>query len=273
MLTTDSFQRPQDLSRAEDPAVLYAKSYLLIRSVLAFIGILLPIAFIVGEAYFIDGGVQVRGSLSSYYHSTMRDLFVAALAVTGFLLLTYMAGQRNTYDYWLSTAAGIAVLGVVFFPTTRPGVGSAPTCGTLPEPAGCSAMQQQLGEALTAKIHLVSAAIFVLSLAAIAFVYAHRERRYNAQPRLAAIQTVCGWVIVLAVVWVVLGNWVDLQIGPLTPLYVTEVVSVWAFGLSWLLTGRALLARLIPGVKAPPLPTTPHEAATPATGAGPATYR
>jgi hypothetical protein len=176
----------------------------------------------------------------------MRDLFVAALSVTGFLLLTYMAGQRNTYDYWLSTVAGIAVLGVVFFPTTRPGVGGAPACGTSPEPAGCSAVQQQFGEALTARIHLGSAAVFILSLAAIAFVFARREERRNANRRLATVQMACGWVIVAAVAWVVLGNWVDLRIGPLTPLYVTEVVAVWAFGLSWLLTARALLARLTP---------------------------
>jgi hypothetical protein len=265
MLTTDSFQRPPDLTPAQNPAVLYAKAYLLIRSVLAFIGILLPIAFIIGEAYFIDGGVQIRGSLSSYYHSTMRDLFVAGLAVTGFLLLTYMAGQRNTYDYWLSTLAGIAVLGVVFFPTNRPGVGDAPRCGTLPEPAGCSAVQQQLGEALTARFHFASAAAFILSLAAIAFVFASREKKYNARPRFAVVQRICGWVIVAAVVWVIASNWVDLQIGPLTPLYVAEVAAVWAFGLSWLLTARALLARLIPGVQTP-LPTATDEAATPTIG-------
>lgn len=245
MLTTDSFQRPTDLSRPDD-AVLYAKSYLLLRSVLGFIGVLLPIAFIAGEAYFIAGGFQIRGSLSSYYHSTMRDLFVAGLAVTGFLLLTYMAGQRGTYDYWLSTIAGVAVLGVAFLPTTRPDLGDGPMCGTLPEPAGCSAVQQYLGEEFTAKLHFVSAAVFILSLAAIAFVFAHREKEYNDRPRLAMIQQACGLVIVAAVLWVVLGNFVDLRFGPLTPLYLAEVVAVWAFGLSWLLTARALLARLIP---------------------------
>ncbi|MCA2217410.1 DUF998 domain-containing protein [Jidongwangia harbinensis] len=262
MLTTDTFDRPADLGRPDDPAVLYAKSYLLVRSILGIIGVALPIAFIVGEAWFIDGGVQVRGSLSSYYHSTMRDLFVAALSVTGFLLLTYMAGQRNTYDYWLSTVAGIAVLGVAFFPTTRPGIGDAPACGTSPEPAGCAAIQQHLGEALTARIHFVSAAVFILSLAAIAFVFARREKRHHTDPRLATVQMVCGWVIVAAVGWSVLGLWVDLQIGPLTPLYVTEVVAVWAFGLSWLLTSRALLARLTPRARAP-LPATPRAAVTP----------
>jgi hypothetical protein len=262
MPTTDSFPRPPELGPADDPAVLYAKSYLLIRSILAFIGILLPIAFIVGEAYFIEGGVQIRGSLSAYYHSSMHDLFVAALAVTGFLLLTYMAGQRRTYDYWLSTVAGVAVLGVTFFPTWRPGLGDAPRCGTVPEPAGCAAVQQLLGEQLTARIHSACAAVFILSLAATAFVFAKREKRYNNRPGLARVQYACGWAIVASVAWVALGNWVDLRIGPLTPLYLGEVVSVWAFGLSWLLTARALLARLMPGPK-PSSPARPADAATP----------
>jgi hypothetical protein len=195
MLTTSTFPRPSDLGRADDPAVLYAKSYLLIRSMVAFIGIALPAAFIIGEAFFLEGSVQIRGSLSSYYHSSMRDLFVAGLSVTGFLLLTYMAGQRNTWDYWLSTVAGTAVLGVVFFPTTRPGLSStAPRCGTEPEPAGCSAVQQRLGEVLTGHIHLVCAAVFILSLAAIAFVFAHREREVHDRPGLAKVQMICGWV-------------------------------------------------------------------------------
>ncbi|MEV6495213.1 hypothetical protein AB0M20_42330 [Actinoplanes sp. NPDC051633] len=252
----------------KDSASLYAKSYLLIRSVLAFIGVLLPIAFIIGEAYFIGGAVQVRGSLSSYYHSPMRDLFVAALSVTGFMLLTYMAGQRNTYDYWLSTVAGIAVLGVVFFPTNRPGIGAGPRCGEIPEPAGCAAIQQSLGEAVTARVHYTSAAIFILSLALIAFVFARQERDRYGNLKLAAVQRLCGWVIIGSVAFVIVGNWLHLRIGPLTPLYIAEVVSVWAFGISWLLTARALLKRIVPGVKAP-LPVTPAEAALPAVAAAP----
>jgi len=251
----------------KDPASLYAKSYLLIRSVLAFIGVLLPVAFIVGEAFFIGGRVSVRGSLSSYYHSPMRDLFVAALSVTGFMLLTYMAGQRNTYEYWLSTVAGVAVLGVAFFPTNRPGVGSGPRCGDASEPAGCSAIQQHFGEAFTARIHFTCAAIFILSLALIAFVFARQEKKFH-NVKIAFVQRVCGWAIFGAVAWVLLGNWVDLQIGPLTPLYVGEIVAVWGFGLSWLLTARALLARLVPGVTTP-LPVPPGVSAAPAAAARP----
>src|SRR6266496_784753 len=95
----DGFVRPIDLSNLRDPAVLYARSYLLIRTVVGVIGILLPLAFILGEAVFLGGGVQVRGSISAFYHTSMRDIFVGALCVVGLLLITYMAGQVKRQDW------------------------------------------------------------------------------------------------------------------------------------------------------------------------------
>ncbi len=47
-------------------------------------------------------------------------------------------------------------------------------------------------------------------------------------------------VIVAAVLWVAAGHFLELTIGPLTPLYLAEVVSVWAFGVAWLLKARDL---------------------------------
>lgn len=88
-LTTDTFQRPRDLSDGAD--ALYARSYLLIRLVVGGIGILLPTLLFVLDGLVLKGGLSVRGSLSAYYHSGARDLFVAGLCVTGFLLITYMA--------------------------------------------------------------------------------------------------------------------------------------------------------------------------------------
>lgn len=251
-LTKDTLPRPRNLADGDDPAVLYAKSYLLIRAVVGFIGILLPFVFIIGETYFLRGGVHVRGSLSAYYHSSMRDLFVAGLCVTGFLLATYMAGQRKTLDFWLSLVAGVTVIGVAFFPTSRPGqMNDAPRCGTTPMPAGCSPVQQQLGETLTATIHFVCAAVFILSLAAIAFLFAYREKKWNDSTGMWLVQKICGWVIIAAVLWAVVGELIDATVWELTPLYLGEVVSVWAFGVSWLLTGRDLLRRLVPRYRQP----------------------
>jgi hypothetical protein len=238
-LTTGSFQRPADMWDMEDPRVLYVRSYLLIRKLVGIIGIALPLVLIAGEAFFLRGPVEVRGSLSAYYHTDMRDVFVGALSVIGFLLLTYMAGQRNTFDFWLSCVAGAAVLGVTFLPTQRPGLSEDdPRCGVTPEPTGCSPVQQAWGETLVSVLHFVAAFVFIVALAAICFLFAHRARVFDRNLAVARFTAGCGWAIVAALAWIGPGMVVDLQIGPLTALYVGEVVSVWAFGAAWLVKGR-----------------------------------
>ena len=222
-LTTATFERPADLADGSDPRVLYARSYLLTRLVVGAIGICLPFLLWVVDALVLRGGPTTRDSLSDYYHSGARDLFVGALCVIGCLLLTYLAAQPRTWDYWLSTVAGVAVLGVASLPT---------------------------GDDTVGVVHFVCAGVFILSLAALCFVFAARDRRYGGHPRL---HRACGIAILAAVAWVLLGTVVDLSIGWLTSVYLGEVVSVWAFGLSWLVKGADLLhltpasARRTPG--------------------------
>ncbi len=238
-LTTGSYERPADMWDMADPRVLYVRSYLLIRKIVGILGIVLPVVLIAGEAFFLRGPVQVRGSLSAYYHTDMRDVFVGALCVIGFLLLTYMAGQRTTWDFWLSCVAGAAVLGVTFLPTQRPGLSEDdPLCGVTPEPTGCSPIQQAWGETLVSVLHFVSAFVFIVALAAICFLFARRARVFDNDLAVATFTAGCGWAIVVSLVWIGLGMVVDLQIGQLTALYVGEVVSVWAFGAAWLVKGR-----------------------------------
>src|SRR5438132_210540 len=85
---------------ADEPGMeLYVRSYLLIRTVVGVLGIALPLVLIVGESFFLKGSAEVRGSLSAYYHSPMRDFFVGSLCVIGVLLITYMAARVNA-DFW-----------------------------------------------------------------------------------------------------------------------------------------------------------------------------
>jgi hypothetical protein len=251
MPSTDTFERPAVLG--DDPKSLYARSYLLIRALVGVIGVLLPTAMFALEGTLLKSGWEVRGSLSAYYHSGARDLFVGALCVTGFLLLTYMAAQRNTWDYWLSTVAGVAVLGVALLPTSRPSsYDGTPACGpgSDPIPPGCTALQQRLGEDLVAGVHFTFAAIFILSLAAICFIFARREERFTQNRRQARFHRICGSVILLGVAWVVVGNLASLEPFSLEPLYVGEVVSVYAFGASWMVKSYDLFKRLFGRVTA-----------------------
>jgi len=252
----------------------YTRSYRAIRLVLGFLGVLLPIMLIIGEAFFLSGGFHARGSLSAYYHTSVQDIFVGGLCVIGFLLATYMAGEPRSWDFVASLIAGIAVLGVVFFPTSRSGLPiGAPACGSQPEPLGCSPVEQTLGEHTTAEIHAGFAIAFIICLAVMSFLFAtsevlSRRERLSARskhgsrafrsPGLFFIHTLCALIILIAGAWAFLG----VNFGELTRLYIGEVASIWAFGLSWLLAGFYLTA---PARHKPPRTTT--QGPSPATDA------
>lgn len=214
--------------------IRYQRSYIIIGALVGIIGVLLPFVFIIGEVFFLRGGVHVRGSISGYYHTSMRDVFVAGLCVTGFLLATYRSSEVRTREFWFSLVAGIAVIGVVFFPTGRPGLAeNAALCGTAPEPPGCSPVQQHFGETFVATLHFGCALAFILSLALICFVFARQGGNTSAK-----LQVSCGWTIIAAVVGAVVGELNDFAAWELTALYLGEVISVWAFALSWLAESR-----------------------------------
>jgi hypothetical protein len=237
------------------------------RLVVGFLGVALPLVFIIGEAFFLRGGVHVRGSISAYYHTAMQDIFVGGLCVIGFLLATYMAGEWRTLDFWASLIAGLAVIGVVFFPTTRSGLpAGAPACGSVPEPPGCSAVEQALGEHQTALIHGACAIVFILFLAVMSFLFATSELAPKQDPpmppggpkpkafgsrRLFWIHTSCALVILAAGAWAFAGA----GIWELTPLYIGEVAAIWAFGISWIIAGfdRTAPARVKPVAAPAPL--------------------
>lgn len=231
----------------DDDTPQYRDSYLLIRTVVGAVGFLLPVVLVLGDYFFLPGTIQVRGSLSSYYHTVMRDFFVGSLCVVGFLLITYRAAPPRRREFWLSLVAGIAVLLVVFFPTERPDVPKgAPRCGDpgAQFPTGtCSPTEGKFGELATARVHFTSAAIFILMLAVICFLFAHEEAAKGHVKR-TRFHRACGWAILGAIAWVAVGGFFRLNLFTLTPLYLGEVVSVWAFGLSWLAKGKDLRAMI-----------------------------
>lgn len=250
-LTTTSYDQPEDLA-GDDPASLYVRSYLLIRTVVGVLGVALPTMLVLADWLLLGGEAELRGSLSAYYHSPARDVLVGTLFVVGVLLMTYLAGQRRTWDFWLSLVAGVAALAVALLPTPRPGLAeSAPRCGTEPRPAGCSGVQQALGETVTGVLHFVGAAVFILCLAAMCFLFARRAVRFDGAVGIARFFRGAGVVILLAAAWSGLGSVAGIEIDGLEALYLGEVVAVYAFGLCWFVSGRRLWARLVPPAVVP----------------------
>lgn len=219
---------PQRPPAQDTGARLYVRSYLLMRLVIGVVGVLLPVALLVGDWWFVDGGPTTRGSLSAYYHSGMRDVFVAALAVIGVFLLTYMAFHYN-WDNVLSVVAGLTALGTAMFPTDG---------GEVLTP-----LQRELGESLVAGIHYTCAAVFILALAAISWRFGTREharsdRTAGQQRRWWLYHRACASTIVGAVVLIVLTQ--TTGVWDRSSILVGETVAALAFGLSWFVKGAEL---------------------------------
>jgi hypothetical protein len=221
--------------------ILYLRSYLLLRVAIGFIGVGLPFLLLGGDLFFLKGTPRARGSLSAYYYSGMRDVFVGILFATAIFLITYKVVEY-TLDNALSMLAGIAAMAVALFPTSRPkGDG-----GLTPPPL--TPLQEALGERAVGTVHGVSAVLFILSLAVISFFFGVREgrrtqRRNGRRAKMSPtfwrrFHWACASVVVLAVVFVaaskLLGWFEDYSV------LVGEAVAVFAFGLSWLMKGLEL---------------------------------
>jgi len=255
MVDTTTFPRPENWytptgdGDARDSAVrLYIISYLFTRTIVGVLGIAFPAFLLFGEWTFLEASVQVRGSISAYYHSPVRDVFVAFLCVIGFLLITYMAGKWRSVDFVVSFVAGVALILVAMFPTERPNLAAnAPACGSVPAPADCAPVQRRIGEARSERIHYASAAVAFGSLFAISLVFGRREQRFAKKPLVAWVHYVCSAAIALGVLVIVAGELFDAgSIWILTPLYIGEVLIVLAFGVSWLVKGADIRKALLP---------------------------
>lgn len=185
-------RRPEQMRDRDSPEYLFASSYLLTRFAVGLVALVLPWGLVVSDAEVLESP-RIRGSMSAYYHSSARDVFVGALFVVGAFMLSYMAARMRTWDFWLSSTGGVAALGVAVFPTAREtglvegarvGVEpSATSCADYAGPPYCSAVQEQLGESVSRAVHLGCAGLLVLLLAGLCVVFALRELGYGPAAR------------------------------------------------------------------------------------------
>ncbi len=218
--------------RPQDPdTVRYVRSFLLLRVLVGALGFALPFALVLIDGVWFDGSPFPRTSLSAYYYSGARELFVGAQAATGVFLIAYKVAEINL-DNTLSLVAGVGVLAVALFPTNRPG-----------GPVGLTPLQDRLGESLVAGIHYTAAATFITALGVISFFFGLREgarpRSGNRSPAFwRGFHWTCAGLIAAALLWSLVTEVADA--GPAESLLIGEAVAVWAFGVSWLWKGLEL---------------------------------
>ena len=212
----DVLPKEEVARRSSDPgSAPYIRSYVFMRRVIGRLAFILPPLIVFGEPLFFDDRPFPLGSLSAYYYSGFREIFVGLLWAIGVFLILYKWPER-TRESRVSTYAGFAVLVVAVFPTGKPGAKVATT-----------PLQDWLGEEWVERIHFGAAGIFIFLLSRISRYWA-RNRRDRKQ-----LHKSCEWMIIVALALAILEGAFD---WPDYGILVAEFVAVWAFAISWLAT-------------------------------------
>ncbi|HKN98687.1 MAG TPA: DUF998 domain-containing protein [Pseudonocardiaceae bacterium] len=200
-----------------------AHSYLFLRRAIGLIGVALPVVLIVGKV-LLDGGGPLD-SISDYYYSGMRNVFVGSMVATGVFLLSYRG--YGLVDDVTSDAAGVGAIGVGLFPTT-PFFG-VPT----------------RTDRLVGWAHLASAALFFAGLIVFCLFLFTRSigPRTRRKVNRNAVYVASGLTMIVVLVLAGLVQAVfHAGVGPPHWVLWLESTAVEAFGVAWLVKGTTILA-------------------------------
>jgi hypothetical protein len=209
--------------RPEDPRVL---TYLALRKAVGFVALGLPFVLAI-PWWFIRQPHMLQSSISAYYYTGMRNLFVGSLCAISMFMLC--ARGYDIQDEIAGVFSSLCALGVAFFPTT-------PQCHP-------TRRQFDVGVA-----HFTFATLLFLTLAYFCLVLfkmsaeGHTITRQKRQRN--QVYTICGCAIIGSLFLIVLIQILlkrTYLIGHLGTLFCFETTALFAFGIAWLTKGEAFL--------------------------------
>ncbi len=199
-------------------------SYLTLRKAVGSLGIALP--FILAIGGLLVHKLAIQSSMSHYYHSDMRDIFVGILCAIAVFLISYKGYNRE--DDYVGDLAGLFAIGVALIPTA-PDLAT----GTV---------------AVVGGLHLLFATGFFCTLAYFSLFLFTKTNTSNPTPQKKQRNTVykvSGFIILIAIGLIgflaILPDSTSEPIKSLKPVFWLESIAIIAFGISWLTKGEAIL--------------------------------
>lgn len=218
------------MSSNEQPQVI---SYTFLRRTLGILGVSLPIVLILGSIIIGDCH-EVQSSISNYYHTKMRNVFVGFLFALSLFLWTYKGYSSSKWDNRLGNISCFLGLGVVFFPTAV----------TQAELTTCISSISDNG--IVGVLHLIFAASFFICLAFFSIsIFTKGVTQATTQKiKRNLLYKICGYAmlvnIAIMAIYVVFLRKPYPNLEQYSPVFWLEAISLWAFGLSWLTKGGLL---------------------------------
>ena len=199
-------------------------SYLQLRKAIGILGMGLPFILSLGAWILFQKGIQ--RSISSYYHTGMRDVFVGTLCVIGFFLLSYKGYER--IDRIFGYLGCVFAVGLALFPTAPEGaIGKARTLGL---------------------VHIVFTVLFFLTLVYFSlFLFTKTDQESPKKRKLQRnlVYKVCGYAMSICIlfiaIYIFLPNATKTSLAVCRPVYWLEALAILAFGISWFTKGEAIL--------------------------------
>jgi hypothetical protein len=213
----------------ETPVIL---SYLHLRRIIGVLGILLPIVVVLGA--LPSGNVKgILPSISDYYYSNMREVFVGTLCAIAVFLLAYKG--YDIRDAISSKICGLAALGIAFFPTTL-SYGMAPCLSFINNGGLASTIHFSCAGILFATFSYMSLVLFRKS--------SGKARMTKEKTKRNMVYKTCGLTILgcltlIGVYEIFLKNAIDPE--KIRPIFWAEVVMLFSFGTSWLVKSEAII--------------------------------
>jgi hypothetical protein len=192
-------------------------SYLALRKAVGWIGILLPFVLMLG-AGLVFGETPVLKTISLYYYSGMRDVFVGSLCAIALFLFFYKGYSK--WDDRAGNLAGLFAVGIALFPTVKGGP------------------QNWVGI-----IHFLCAAIFFLIISGISIFLFTRTKPNPTHRKLTRnkIYIGCGLVMITSLVSILIYfSFCDFDNSQSCFVFWAESIALIAFGVSWLTKGGTL---------------------------------
>jgi hypothetical protein len=215
-ITMPTLDRSASPSSLEQSLVI---SYLTLRTAVGVLGLALPVILLFGGLIFSDCHC-VEPSISAYYYTPLRNVFVGLLFALGLFFFSYNGYER---DRIAGDLAFVCAIGVALCPSESGGFVTA--------------------------LHYIFAGTLFLTLAFFSLFLFTKSDTDQPTPKKRARNVMYRVTGVLMVVFVLLIlvfklARLDERWAAYKPIFDLEFLLLWAFGLSWLTKGEAILGDL-----------------------------
>jgi hypothetical protein len=186
----------------------------------------------------------VEGSISAYFHTGMREVFVGSLCAIAVFLVCYKGYQRR--DNLAAKFAGICALVVAVFPT-RELSREATDTGVPPiDSATLFSSANAPDPAFVSYVHFSAAVIFFAILAYMSLFLFTISTKANPTPQKLQrnkVYRACGITIIVCIAVIAIGKFfLSDAVSRTSYVFVFESIAVIVFGISWLTKAEVILA-------------------------------